>query len=52
MTFQCNICNGINQVNPIQNFNYFGRILYEVNTIDIKTHPQTLLKLKFKDFWV
>ena len=34
------ICNGIIQFNPIQiqNFNYLGRILYEINTVDIKKH--------------
>ena len=44
------ICNGIIQFNSIQNFNYIGRVLYEINAADIKKHPKTLFKLKFKYF--
>ena len=40
------ICNGIIQFNSIQNVNYTGRIfskiLYEINTAEIKKHPKTL----------
>ena len=33
-----------------KNFNYLGRVPYEINTVDIKKHPKTLLELKSKDF--
>ena len=46
------ICNGIIQFNPIQNFNYLERILFETSTVNIKKYPKTLLELKFKNFWV
>ena len=35
------ICNGIIRLNPIQSFNYLGRIMYEIITVDIKKHPKT-----------
>ena len=44
------IFNGIIQFNLIQNFNYLGRIVYKINTVDIKEHPKTLLELKPKNF--
>ena len=46
------ICHGIIQFNPIQNFYYLGRILYEINTVDIKKQPKTLMELNFKNFGV
>ena len=43
------ICNGIIQFNSIQNFTYLGRvnskILYEINSAEIKKHRKTLQKL-------
>ena len=49
-TFECKFA--MESFSSIQNFNYIGRILYEINAADIKKHPKTLLELKFKYFWV
>ena len=46
------ICNGIIQFNRAENYNFLGRILYEINIVDIKKHAKTLLELNFKKFWV